>query len=215
MTDTERTIADLQSRWFMLHDLDRAQAIKSIHESGMRLKELAPLLNCSPSLLSHLLRAGRAPVGARILARRGTPSTRALARFVFEPGMRCSSRHREAIAFEKELAAHEGSQSILTWLGHQDVLDSEHVHVLKEAGVLIAQIERIRVPSREVFSVEYSFEEIVNDSRPTEPLEDAVRIVGWFANWLARWSLRWIQDSWVRLRAIDLACAERSLYPEG
>lgn len=78
MTDTERAVADLQSRWYTLHDLDRAQSIKSIHESGMSLKELAPLLNCSPSLLSRLLRAGRAPVGARVLARRGTLSTRAL-----------------------------------------------------------------------------------------------------------------------------------------
>ena len=215
MTDTERAVADLQSRWYMLHDLDRAQAIKSLQESGMSLTELAPLLNCSPSLLSHLLRAGRAPVGARVLARRGTLSTRALAGFVFGPGTRCSSRHREAIAFEKECAAHEACQTILTWLDGQDFPHSDHAHVLKEAGVLIAQIERIKVPSREVFSLDYTFEEIVNDSRPTEPLEDAVRIVAWFANWLARWSLRWIQDSWVRLRAIDLACAERSRYPEG
>ncbi len=145
----------------------------------------------------------------------GTLSTRALARFVFGPGTRCSSRQREAIAFEKECAAHEGCQAILTWLGHQEVLRSDHVHVLKEAGVLIAQIERVKVPSREVFNVDYSIEEIVNDSRPSEPLQDAVRSVSWLANWLARWSLRWFQDGWVRLRAIDLAHAERSRYPEG
>jgi hypothetical protein len=35
LTDTSFAIADLQSHWYTLDDLDRAQAIKLIHLSGV------------------------------------------------------------------------------------------------------------------------------------------------------------------------------------
>src|ERR1035441_1475654 len=38
MTIAPPLVADLQSRWCSLHDLDRAQAIKSIHQSGVSLR---------------------------------------------------------------------------------------------------------------------------------------------------------------------------------
>jgi DNA-binding transcriptional MerR regulator len=215
MTDTERAVADLQSRWYVLHDQDRVQEIKSIQESGMSLKELAAFLNYSPSLLSRLLRADRAPVECRVRARRDTLSTRALARYVFEPGTRCSSQDREAIAFEKERAAHEGCQTILTWLACQEVSLSDHQHIIKQAGVRIALAEPMKVPSRDVFNVNTPIDEIINDCRQMALMEDEDCIIACLGDWLARWSLRWIQDSWVRLRAIDLAYDERSKYPEG
>jgi hypothetical protein len=80
MTDTGSAIADLQSHWHALCDLDRARAVQSIHQDGMSLRALAPQLNCSPSLLSHLLWAAQAPTEDRELARCGEMSTRELAR---------------------------------------------------------------------------------------------------------------------------------------
>src|ERR1035438_7576279 len=53
MTDTGSAIADLQSHWHALCDLDRARAVQSIHQDGMSLRALAPQLNCSPSLLDR------------------------------------------------------------------------------------------------------------------------------------------------------------------
>jgi len=76
MTHTSFAIADLQSRWHTLNDLDRAQAIKSIYQSGMSLRNLASRLNCSPSLLTHLLQAAQAPIEDQVLARQGELSTR-------------------------------------------------------------------------------------------------------------------------------------------
>lgn len=71
MADTSLALADLWSRWHTLDDLDRAQAIKSNHQSGVSLRKLASFLNCSPSLLTHLLQVGQAPLEDRVLARRG------------------------------------------------------------------------------------------------------------------------------------------------
>ena len=57
MSDLNSAVADLQSRWPHICDLDRAESVLSIQQGGMTLRELARDLKCFPSLLSHLLRA--------------------------------------------------------------------------------------------------------------------------------------------------------------
>jgi lambda repressor-like predicted transcriptional regulator len=115
MTHPHHAVADLQSRWQALHDLDRAQAIKAIHQSGMSLRNLASRLNCSPSLLTHLLQAAQAPIEDQVLARQGALSTRALCRAAKAVGTRRIALHPEEIAFERERAALQ-SKLILSWL---------------------------------------------------------------------------------------------------
>jgi len=105
MADTNFAITDLQSRWHTLNDLDRAQAIKPIHQSGMSLRNLASRLNCSPSLLTHLLQAAQAPIEDQVLAGQGALSTRALWRAAKALGARRIALHPEEIAFERERAA--------------------------------------------------------------------------------------------------------------
>jgi lambda repressor-like predicted transcriptional regulator len=105
MADTNFAITDLQSRWHTLNDLDRAQAIKPIHQSGMSLRNLASRLNCSPSLLTHLLQAAQAPIEDQVLAGQGALSTRALWRAAKAVGTWRIALHPEEIAFERERAA--------------------------------------------------------------------------------------------------------------
>lgn len=105
MADTNFAIADLQSRWHTLNDLDRAQAIKVIHQSGVSLRKLASFLNCSPPLLTYLLQVGQAPIEDQVLARQGALSTRALWRAAKALGTRRIALHPEEIAFERERAA--------------------------------------------------------------------------------------------------------------
>jgi AraC-like DNA-binding protein len=112
MTDAGIAVRELRSQWYTLHDLDRAQAIKTIHQSGIRLKELAALLNCSSSLLTRLLQAGQAPPEDRLLARQGVMSTRALARQASAVGIRRTALHREEMAYEKTREALVKSQVI-------------------------------------------------------------------------------------------------------
>jgi lambda repressor-like predicted transcriptional regulator len=114
-------IADLQTSWYSLHDLDRAQELKSIHQSGVSLRVLSSALNCSPSLLSHLLQAGQAPPEDCLLARQGLLSTRALVRRARTVGARRTALHREEIAYERELAALRFSQAIGRWLDEKGV----------------------------------------------------------------------------------------------
>ncbi len=63
------------------------------------------MLNCSPSLLTHLLQAGQAPLEDRALARQGVLSTRALVRRAKAVGIRRTALHREEIAYEREQLA--------------------------------------------------------------------------------------------------------------
>ena len=105
MADTNFAITYLQSRWHTLNDLDRAQAIKPIHQSGMSLRNLASRLNCSPSLLTHLMQAAQAPIEDQVLAGQGALSTRALWRAAKAVGTWRIALHPEEIAFERERAA--------------------------------------------------------------------------------------------------------------
>ena len=65
------SIAQLQSDWFKLSDLDRARAVLTIHQSGISIRKIAAQLQLSESLLRHLLLALRAPACDRDLARQG------------------------------------------------------------------------------------------------------------------------------------------------
>jgi lambda repressor-like predicted transcriptional regulator len=57
MSDTSEAISDLQSKWDTLCDLDRARAVRAIHQTGTSFRELAKALKRSPSLLRHLIEA--------------------------------------------------------------------------------------------------------------------------------------------------------------
>src|ERR1035438_878283 len=136
MTVAPPLVADLQSRWYSLHDLDRAQAVKSIHQSGVSLRALSASLNCSPSLLTHLLQAGQAPLEDRLLAHQGLLSTRGLVRRARTVGTRRTALHREEIAFERELEALQFSQAIGRWLDEEGVASGDRERVVEQAAVL-------------------------------------------------------------------------------
>ena len=80
MTHPSQAIANLQAKWHILKDLDRAEAVLTIHKSGVSLRGLAKFLNCSHSLLRHLLRAFEASPEDLALARSGQITTHELAR---------------------------------------------------------------------------------------------------------------------------------------
>lgn len=109
MIDFSSAVADLRSRWYSLHDLERAHTVQAIHLAGMSLGNLARELNCSRSPLSRLLLAANAPTEDLTLARQVPMSTRALGRRARAGGIGGVARDPEAIVFDLERAAVQGS----------------------------------------------------------------------------------------------------------
>jgi transposase-like protein len=130
MTDLSSPVADLRTSWHALCDLDRARAVQSLKRAGVSLREIASQLNCSPSLLSYLLRAARAPVEDRELARLGEISTRELVHRAGSPVSRPTSIAREALAFDSECAAVQASRAIANWLDEQKIADADRAKVI-------------------------------------------------------------------------------------
>jgi hypothetical protein len=205
MTDTSFAIADLQSRWHTFNDLDRAQAIKSIYQSGMSFRKLASILNCSPSLLTHLLQAGQAPLEDRVLARRGELSTRALVRRARAKGTHRTALHREAIAFEREQTAIQDSRAILNWLAEQDVTDADQKQFIERARQYLFQEEGTWPISPVAMSACKLADKTFRMRRPAQSNLAEIGLFAGFARQLADWALGGITDLQIRQRAFELA----------
>ena len=145
MTEISSAVAELQTRWPNLCDLDRAQAVLSIQQAGMSLRELARHLKCSPSLLSYLLRVAQAPAEDRARARRGEISTRALARIVGIIGSRGIVRQPEAIAFERERDAFHASKTVLSWFADEEAEANDQSQIIRQAQSHLIEAEGCKV----------------------------------------------------------------------
>lgn len=208
MTDTRIAVADLRSRWHTLCDLDRARSVESIHHGGMTVGAIASQLNCSPSLLFHLLRAVQAPTEDRELARCGEISTRELARRAGNSGTRTRSTQHEAIAFDRERAATQTSQAITRWLDEEKVADADRDWVIGRARLHLANTKELAVYPLAADLRDVPLDEVIRQVRPTQLETNGDRPVAWLAEWLALWTLRAVADEKVRTRALELARRE-------
>jgi transposase-like protein len=117
-------VSNLQSQWRNFADLDRARAIYAIHRAGTSLRALAKALNCSESLLRHLLTTLHAPAEDRSLAYKGKISTNELARRARAAGARRASKHREALELERAQEARKGCRMICDWITSEGISGS-------------------------------------------------------------------------------------------
>lgn len=208
MTDLSSAVAELQSRWPNLCDLDRAQAVLSLQQEGMTLRELAQHLKCSPSLPSYLLRASQAPVEDRARARRGEISTRALARIAGTVGTRGTVRQHEAIAFERECAAFQASKAVLRRFEDEEVSAADQSQIIEEARLHLVEVQGCKSAF-----LEDRLLNVVHESR-SAPIEASRSCpLAWFALRFALWALRRLSDDWLRDRALELACGEAVRSP--
>ena len=205
MTDTRSAVIDLRSRWHTLCDLDRARAVQSLNRDGMTLRAIASQLNCSQSLLSHLVRATQAPVEDRELARCGEISTRELARRAGSSGTRPTSTQREAVAFDRERAATQASQIITRWLDFEKVANTDRDRVINHAQSHLLNADKSVVSPLGAHLPDIPIDEVIRLFRPVHLETDGDRSVAWFAEWLAQWTLYGIFDDGVRARALELA----------
>jgi transposase-like protein len=203
--NSSSAIADLQSRWRALCDLERARAVESMCQAGMSLRELASHLNCSASLLSYLLRAASAPAEDRELARSGEISTRELVRRAGPMMSRRNSTAREAVAFDREFAAVRASQQIAKWLDKEKITYCDRAKVIEQARLLNVHVDKIALGSLEAYLPDIPLDDVIRMFRPDGQEPDGDPSVAWYSEWLARWSLHGIQDGVVRSRALEIA----------
>jgi transposase-like protein len=205
VTDISPAVVELRYQWPNLCALDRAQAVHTIQQEGMSLRELARHLECSHSLLSYLLRVAQAPAEDLERARRGEISTRALARIARTAGTRGTVSHPEAIAFERERAAFQASKTVLSWFEDEEVAAAEQGGIIEEARLHLAEAQDCKVTF-----LEERLLDAVHKFRSTQIEAGGNRPLAWFALRLALWALRTNADDRVRNRALELACWERS-----
>ena len=205
MSDISSGVADLQSRWHTLCDLDRARAIQSMYQSGIRLRELAPLLNCSTSLLSNLLRAAEAPAEDRELARHGDISTRELVRRAGASGTRSTHMQREARALDYEREVMKASQAIMRWFNEENVPSTDREQVIDNACLRLSNVDKLDLGLLEADLPDIPLDAVIRLFRPALFGVDGDRSIACHAEWLAQWTLHGILDDGIRIRAIELA----------
>lgn len=200
-------IADLPAQWHLLQDLDRADAVWTIHESGVSLRGLARALNCSESLLRHLLHARSASPEDLVLARKGEITTWEAARRSKARRSCQASMQPKDEATESELSelAAKGCATILRWLSELELLDPYRIQIAKEALSLLVKAEEAgKLPSE---TVPYGFTtaRVIQQCRPVDPQPQNAAAISWFGRWLAFWAFYVIPNAIARQQALDLA----------
>ena len=205
MPTTSSAVADLQLQWHTLHDVDRAKAVFAIRRAGTSLRELAKALNCSESLLRHLLAALQAPAADRLLARQGKISLNELVRRSKAAGIRRSSMHREAREFERARAALQGCRTICDWLVAEQMPGSYGEQIVEAARLLFANAELTGKFPKDAAPAGTPTAEIIQRCRPAAAEDDSAGFITRHGWWLARWAYYSMTDVNVRDRALELA----------
>jgi transposase len=126
-------ITELKLQWKSLHDLDRARAVHAIHQNGTSLRKLAKALDCSLTLLRHLLKALQATPEDRALARQRKISTSKLVRRSKATEAQRAAKDREALERKRTQAANKGCEVICDWLEKERLSGVYGEQVINEA----------------------------------------------------------------------------------
>jgi lambda repressor-like predicted transcriptional regulator len=197
------SIPQLQSDWFNLHDLDRAAAIRSIHSSGISIRQIAAQLHKSESSLRHILTALDAPAQDRILARCGQISTNELVRRSQAAGLRLAARHREEVELERARQIRKAADQICTWLAGIG-LNKPNCEMIVDEVRRTFNLLAPAPPSPRA-SLELTVEQIIERTRPAELNDDSIDILNRFIHWLLRWTFWAFPDPTIRDHALDIA----------
>lgn len=197
------SITQLQSQWFQLSDLDRAQAVAAIRRSGTSIRQIALGLKFSESLLRHLLLARQAPPEDQALARQGRISTNELVRRSKAANIRRAERHRQAIALQRNESARKGADLICSWLLRTGLHRPSCEMIVDEVRRQLAMQDAVRSLPATSQTITLPVDKIIRHCKPPELADDSIDIVAWYAAWLCRWALYAFPDADVRDQALD------------
>jgi AraC-like DNA-binding protein len=173
------TVSELRAQWNSLHELDRAEAVKKIHETGVSIRSIARQVGfCSESYLRMILDAAKADSSDCALARRGEINMRELARRAValhtDPKLRARQCKKWSTAVCRWL-----QQTGCFWTQQSSILDEARREIMFRAQGAYCRLETQkgdRLP------------QIIERNRPYD-LEENYFQVAYYARWLARWML--------------------------
>jgi hypothetical protein len=200
-----RSIAELKTDWINLHDLDRAQAVKDLHEAGDPIRQIAAHLQKPESSLRRLLTALDAPVEDRALARRGLISTNELVRRAKAEGSRRAARNREEIRLERERHTLRAADRICKWLLETQMNGPSCEMIVNEVRRKLHGMAQAGLHPTRVAPPDTPIDEIIEQTRPPAIKDDCIDVTGWYAQWLIRWTFFAFPDEDIRDNALDLA----------
>lgn len=205
MNDPYAAIAELRANWARLHDLDRADAIFSMHQSGVKLRHLARELNCSEGLLRHLLKAREASAEDRYFARQNLISTRELARRAGRARRPLQLQSNEAAEFERARAALDISKEICEWLVREQIDAEAKKEIVRWARKFLESAERDGTVPRRLPPVGTTTADMILECRPPLPIPDGPEAISWYGRWLSGWLANRASDRQMRDSALRLA----------
>jgi len=195
------SISELQTDWIKLHDLDRAKAIRNLHNSGIPIRQIAAQLHKSDPSLRRLLSMLDAPVLDRLLYRKGTITGNELVRRSKAAGLKRIARHREDLNLKRERQTLKAADRISKWLLETHIIGPDCEKIVNEVRREFAMREADRsLPTQPTISLPIA--EIIRRSRPAP--DESIDIAGWYAQWLCRWSFFAFPED-IRDNALDLA----------
>jgi hypothetical protein len=197
------TFEDLRARWATLHDLDRAESVKSIKKCGMSLRSLAKeLVCCSDSHIRYLLAAAKAPMPDRMLARQGKISTRELVRR-YDTAAKAEAEKTRASEEERRVKeSRNWSTRICRWLQELNLAWAHQENVLEETRreLMLAELSGT-LPKSDV-PKGVALKTIIYRTRPSESGWEQALWIYFYITWLAHWTVFAIPDQIVRDTAI-------------
>ena len=201
----EELIHQLQNNWAKLGDLDRAKAVKTIHRSGMSIRNIATQLNCSDALLRHLLIALDAPIEDRVLAREGKISTNELVRRAKAAGLRHEAQHHEEVALDRERAARQAAKKIMNWLAGNSLGARSCERVIEDVRWEYALRDSRKDLPPSPKNLEIALPDLIDRCRPEFPRGDNADDLNWYRDWLCRWIYYAFPVPYIRDTALDIA----------
>ena len=200
-----RSISELKSDWIRLDDLDRAWAVRAIHNSGISIRQIAAELHKPDSSLRRLLLMLDAPIEDKLLFRQGKITGNELVRRSRAAGLRYAARHREEIELERARQTLKASDHICKWLLQTQMNGPNSEMIVDEARHAFHAMAEAGLRPAGVAPPDTTVTKIIEKTRPPELKDDSIDIAGWFAQWLCRWTFFAFPDQDMRDDALDLA----------
>lgn len=204
------SISELQTEWSSLHELDRAVAVRDLHNSGIPNRKIADQLHKPESSLRRLLEMLDAPVVDRLLFRQGKITGNELVRRSRAAGLQRAARQREDLKLQRETQTLKAADRISKWLLETHMNRPNREMIVNDARQDFhtktpAELCPIRVPPGT------PIDRIIEQTRPPDR-HDSIDIAGWYTAWLCCWTSLAFPDPDIRDNAIDIALQQQSKW---